>query len=533
MAILARWQATIVDEDGNILPGASVEVRHETSGSPLATLFSDRDGLVSIGNPFVADAEGFAAFHTAGGAYKITATYGAFSRVWRYVGIGTASESDALSEGSGLSLPALSAINWNGGDVLITHSPNLLAFSGAASGYTFDNTLISSGSTAAYVGYNATSTDAGAAAGPILLLDRNSASPANADVLGQVLLRGRDSAGNATDYATINGGAATVTDGAEDGSITLQLMQASVLTNTLVLEKTALRPSSATPALTLGSAAVPFASTFTTTIELGAASDTTLARASAGDVNVEGNRMFRVGGADVPVADGGTGVSSFTTYAVICGGTTTTGALQSIAAVGSAGQVLTSNGAGALPTFQGTTGSALTLLTSGTVSAAATLDLVLTTYTTYRGLIFELINFIPATDDNELLCRFSTNGGSSYDSAANNYSYTHTVGVNGVEETQSSTTVTEIRVAGSTTGSVGIGNGAAEGLSCTLKLMDQTNTAVKTRITVDGGYYAAGDLPVSLMSTGFRNLAQDTDAIRLFFTTGNITSGKYAVYGLS
>lgn len=54
----------------------------------------------------------------------------------------------------------------------------------------------------------------------------------------------------------------------------------------------------------------------------------------------------------LPVAGGGTGVASFTAYAVICGGTTSTGALQSIASVGTSGQVLTSNGAGALPTFQ-------------------------------------------------------------------------------------------------------------------------------------------------------------------------------------
>ena len=52
------------------------------------------------------------------------------------------------------------------------------------------------------------------------------------------------------------------------------------------------------------------------------------------------------------VANGGTGVSSTTAYAVICGGTTGTNPLQSVASVGTTGQVLTSNGAGALPTFQ-------------------------------------------------------------------------------------------------------------------------------------------------------------------------------------
>ena len=54
----------------------------------------------------------------------------------------------------------------------------------------------------------------------------------------------------------------------------------------------------------------------------------------------------------VPVAKGGTGRTTHTAYSVICGGTTTTDAQQSIASVGTVGQVLTSNGASALPTFQ-------------------------------------------------------------------------------------------------------------------------------------------------------------------------------------
>jgi hypothetical protein len=57
-------------------------------------------------------------------------------------------------------------------------------------------------------------------------------------------------------------------------------------------------------------------------------------------------------GTDLAVDNGGSGRSSHTAYAVICGGTTTTAAQQSVASVGTSGQVLTSNGAGALPTFQ-------------------------------------------------------------------------------------------------------------------------------------------------------------------------------------
>src|SRR5208337_1238735 len=54
------------------------------------------------------------------------------------------------------------------------------------------------------------------------------------------------------------------------------------------------------------------------------------------------------------VAGGGTGLTSTTAYSVLCGGTTTTAALQSVASLGSSGQVLTSNGAAALPTWKNT-----------------------------------------------------------------------------------------------------------------------------------------------------------------------------------
>lgn len=90
----------------------------------------------------------------------------------------------------------------------------------------------------------------------------------------------------------------------------------------------------------------------------------------------------------LPVAGGGTGVASFTAYAVICGGTTSTGALQSIASVGTSGQVLTSNGAGALPTFQAAgTGVSGRLLAVQTFKASGT-------YTPTAGMAHCLIQCV-------------------------------------------------------------------------------------------------------------------------------------------
>jgi len=71
----------------------------------------------------------------------------------------------------------------------------------------------------------------------------------------------------------------------------------------------------------------------------------------------------------LPVTSGGTGVSSNTAYAVLCGGTTSTNPIQSIASVGTAGQVLTSNGAGALPTMQAAFVAGMIIIWSGSVAS--------------------------------------------------------------------------------------------------------------------------------------------------------------------
>ena len=75
----------------------------------------------------------------------------------------------------------------------------------------------------------------------------------------------------------------------------------------------------------------------------------------------------------VPVANGGTGRTTNTAYSVICGGTTTGGVEQSVVSVGTTGQVLTSNGAGALPTWSTpTTGTVTSVSWTGGIVSIAT-----------------------------------------------------------------------------------------------------------------------------------------------------------------
>lgn len=64
-----------------------------------------------------------------------------------------------------------------------------------------------------------TSTEAGATAGPVIDLYRNSASPAASDIVGKLLFNGEDSAGNTQEYASIEAVITDPTSTSEDGRL--------------------------------------------------------------------------------------------------------------------------------------------------------------------------------------------------------------------------------------------------------------------------------------------------------------------------
>lgn len=84
---------------------------------------------------------------------------------------------------------------------------------------------------------------------------------------------------------------------------------------------------------------------------------TTLPTAVLGNITSVGaldSGSLVAGFTPVTVPIGGTGNTTFTAYSIICAGTTATGTFQNVVGLGTNGYVLTSNGAGALPTWQST-----------------------------------------------------------------------------------------------------------------------------------------------------------------------------------
>lgn len=180
-------------------------------------------------------------------------------------------------------------------------------------------------------------------------------------------------------------------------------------------------------------------------------------------------------------------------------------------------------------------GAGLTLLTSGTVSAAATLDIVLTSYTAYRGLLFSLGGFRPATDDVDFYMRWSTDGGATYATTLYNYA-NYGLTAAGTSHVQTSTAAGAIVLGGALTAvgaGHGVGNLATEGVNSQVTLLNQTSTAFWPRATFASGYVIASAVPSFQTGAVGRSAAQDVDAVRFLFSSGNITEGVYAVYGIN
>lgn len=104
MPTVFRFRETVLDKNGNVLPGASVLVTKHSDGS-AATLY-DESGEVTQANPTTTDAKGVFEIYVTPGRYDITAQKGGFdSSVWDDVLMGpygvilTSSDSDTPTSG--------------------------------------------------------------------------------------------------------------------------------------------------------------------------------------------------------------------------------------------------------------------------------------------------------------------------------------------------------------------------------------------------------------------------------------------------
>jgi hypothetical protein len=209
------------------------------------------------------------------------------------------------------------------------------------------------------------------------------------------------------------------------------------------------------------------------------------------------------------VAGGGTGITSATAYAVLCGGTTSTGALQSIAGLGSSGQVLTSNGASALPTFQSAAAGSLILISTQTVSGVAAVTFTSGISSTYNNYLLLCTNVTNASSTPTMWIQISTNGGSSY--IATGYLTNTNIATNGI--------------------AIGDVNSTAFFRSINTNIYNLTSGSgyVSTNSISVGGSSGAGT--TQSYYSYYATASQTVNAIQLVLSSGTNFSGTFSLYG--
>ena len=102
----------------------------------------------------------------------------------------------------------------------------------------------------------------------------------------------------------------------------------------------------------------------------------------------------------------------------------------------------------------------------------------------------------------------------------------------GTQKDMNSGSATSILVAAAI---AGIGNGSAEGYCGEITLLNQTSAAFWTRVFFQGYFIDSQATPsgVWMAGGGAKETAQDTDAVQFLFSSGNISAGNYACYGLA
>jgi len=176
----------------------------------------------------------------------------------------------------------------------------------------------------------------------------------------------------------------------------------------------------------------------------------------------------------------------------------------------------------------------LALLLTATASASSSIDFTTNIDSTYEEYELHIINLVPATDDSEVRLVVSEDGGSTFKTGASDYELSISTidSGNDIYISQTEPNLGHILL---TRNSIGgdVGNAAGESFSGVIKIFNPSETSLTKLFQVCGSYiHAGGTLQQVSGSAAYKGTSNAIDALRIIMDSGNITSGKFKLYGV-
>lgn len=176
------------------------------------------------------------------------------------------------------------------------------------------------------------------------------------------------------------------------------------------------------------------------------------------------------------------------------------------------------------------TGQGLVLLETVTISNNASVTFTTNINSTYEQYVFEITDLIPSTDSTNLWMRMSIDGGSTWRSTGTDYEFTFLAhaSAGGAASNGASTNAAQILIANTLGNNAGI-----ETFNATLKLVNPASTTTRKMVYGNVVYTSGDNNFLGQNNAGlFKGSTSAVNGIQFLMSSGNLLSGKIALYGI-
>jgi hypothetical protein len=171
-------------------------------------------------------------------------------------------------------------------------------------------------------------------------------------------------------------------------------------------------------------------------------------------------------------------------------------------------------------------GSGLVLLEEHTASSSASLQFVSSISASYDNYLITFVNLIPATSGDNLLIRFSANGGPPYDATVSNYFVMGNTTTSASLAALGALGSAGVEIAGSVSNSASAGGCSAE-----MHVQGLATSGLFKNFWASSSFFGTGGN--TFWQTAGDYTTSAVNALQVLFASGNIASGTVRIYGYS